>query len=190
MARDPYEVLGVPHGASEDEIKQAYRRLAKRYHPDLHPGDAEAARRMNEINAAYDQLKNPEAYARQQQAEQAQQAQRQAQQQWGSDPFAGFYGNSYGQADPGGQENSYYYYYQSGPEDRPQRPYRPFRFLRLVGLFLLLSWLLSMCSYGRLYRGYYSPYYYNYGYHYGDSDQQDTGTADSWYSTSQTEDQG
>ena len=43
-----------------------------------------------------------------------------------------------------------------------------------------------MCSYGRLYRGYYSPYYYN----YGDSDQQDTGTADSWYSTSQTEDQG
>ena len=72
MARDPWEVLGVSRSASEEEIKTAYRRLAKQYHPDLHPGDEEAARRMNEINAAYDRLKNPEAYARQQAQEQAQ----------------------------------------------------------------------------------------------------------------------
>lgn len=57
MTRDPYEVLGVSRGASEDEIKQAYRRLAKQYHPDLHPGDAACAKKMNEINEAYDLLK-------------------------------------------------------------------------------------------------------------------------------------
>ena len=56
MTGDPYEVLGVSHGASEDEIKQAYRRLAKQYHPDLHPGDAACAKKMNEINEAYDQI--------------------------------------------------------------------------------------------------------------------------------------
>ena len=62
MARDPYEVLGVPHGASEDEIKTAYRRLAKKYHPDLNPGDPTAAQKMNEVNEAYDRIKNPQAW--------------------------------------------------------------------------------------------------------------------------------
>lgn len=56
---DPYSVLGVSKNASEDEIKRAYRQLAKKYHPDLNPGDPEAARKMNEINAAYEQIKNP-----------------------------------------------------------------------------------------------------------------------------------
>lgn len=58
--RDPYEVLGVSRNASEDEIKSAYRKLAKKYHPDLHPGDKECERKMNEVNAAYDQIKNPQ----------------------------------------------------------------------------------------------------------------------------------
>ena len=57
---DPYSVLGVSKDASEDEIKRAYRRLAKKYHPDLNPGDPKAARKMNEINAAYEQIKNPD----------------------------------------------------------------------------------------------------------------------------------
>ena len=57
---DPYSVLGVSPNASDDEIKAAYRRLAKKYHPDLNPGDENAARKMNEINAAYDQIKNPQ----------------------------------------------------------------------------------------------------------------------------------
>ena len=60
MIDDPYKVLGVSPDASDDEIKRAYRRLAKKYHPDLNPGDTEAARKMQEINAAYEQIKNPE----------------------------------------------------------------------------------------------------------------------------------
>ena len=59
MIKDPYQVLGVSHDASDDEIKAAYRNLAKKYHPDLNPGDTAAAQKMNEINAAYDQIKNP-----------------------------------------------------------------------------------------------------------------------------------
>lgn len=60
MIDDPYKVLGVSPDATDDEIKQAYRRLAKKYHPDRNPGDAEAARKMQEVNSAYEQIKNPE----------------------------------------------------------------------------------------------------------------------------------
>ena len=60
MIQDPYKILGVSPNASDEEIKQAYRRLAKKYHPDRNPGDQEAARKMQEVNAAYEQIKNPE----------------------------------------------------------------------------------------------------------------------------------
>ena len=62
MIEDPYKVLGLEPNASDEEIKKAYRRLAKKYHPDLNPGDAEAARKMKEVNAAYEQIKNPEKF--------------------------------------------------------------------------------------------------------------------------------
>ena len=60
MMEDPYKILGVSPNASDEEIKRAYRRLAKEYHPDRNPGDREAARKMQEVNAAYEQIKNPD----------------------------------------------------------------------------------------------------------------------------------
>lgn len=60
MIDDPYKVLGVSPDASDEDIKRAYRRLAKKYHPDLNPGDEIAAKKMQEVNAAYEQIKNPD----------------------------------------------------------------------------------------------------------------------------------
>jgi molecular chaperone DnaJ len=54
---DPYKILGISSTASEDELTQAYRRLAKKYHPDINPGDKNAEIKMKEINAAYEQVK-------------------------------------------------------------------------------------------------------------------------------------
>ena len=62
MIDDPYKVLGLSPDASDEEVKKTYRRLAMKYHPDRNPGNEEAARKMQEINAAYDQIKNPEKY--------------------------------------------------------------------------------------------------------------------------------
>ena len=62
--RDYYEVLGVDKSASDDEIKHAYRKLAKKYHPDLNPGDASAEASFKEVNEAYEVLSNPDKKAK------------------------------------------------------------------------------------------------------------------------------
>src|ERR1700736_6168073 len=56
MPRDYYEVLGVKRNASEDEIKKAYRKLARQYHPDRNPGDKQAESSFKEVQDAYDVL--------------------------------------------------------------------------------------------------------------------------------------
>ncbi|MBR7122935.1 MAG: J domain-containing protein [Oscillospiraceae bacterium] len=91
MIEDPYKVLGVSPGASDEDIKKAYRRLAKQYHPDRNPGDAAAAQKMQEINAAYEQIKNPDAYRQSTQGGYG----GQSYSGYGYDPFGGYHQQSY-----------------------------------------------------------------------------------------------
>jgi DnaJ-class molecular chaperone len=64
MAKDPYEALGVARGASESEIRSAYRKLAKKHHPDMNPGNKQAEERFKEASAAHALLSDPEKRAR------------------------------------------------------------------------------------------------------------------------------
>ena len=83
--RDYYEVLGLQKGASEDEIKKAYRKLAKEYHPDLHPGDKEAEAKFKEVGEAYEVLSDADKRAKYDQFGHA-----------AFDPNAGFGGGGFG----------------------------------------------------------------------------------------------
>lgn len=153
MAQDPYEILGVSQNASADDIKNAYRKLAKKYHPDLNPGNPAAAKKMNEINQAYDRIKNPQSY-RQTAA-------------GSSDPFPGqstytyHYGTSQS-ADPFEaffrsftEQANRQYQYTNTHSGRP----RPFSLLRLIITIIILSNLVSCMAQSLFYPRvrYYSP---------------------------------
>ena len=64
MPADPYQTLGVKKDASQDEIQKAYRRLAKKLHPDLNPGNKRAEEQFKEVSAAYDLLSDAQKRAR------------------------------------------------------------------------------------------------------------------------------
>lgn len=178
MDRDPYQVLGVSPNASEDEIRQAYRTLAKKYHPDLNPNDPAAAQKMNEVNEAYDLLKNPQAY-RQQQAQQRyqQQARQQYQNQQYADPFSAFWGAQ--NQDSSRPHYTYTYYTNYRPQQNSADDQNPnqnqyqwtYRHTRRRGSILgkiFLVYLLFQLFYalfgGCSYRYYVYPYdYYTYG---------------------------
>lgn len=161
--KDPYEVLGVSRNASNDEIKSAYRKLAKKYHPDLHPGDEEAAKKMQEINVAYDQITNPEKY-------------RTAGPQYSDahtnynngyngyrDPFFDFFYQQQFQNDQ--QQNSNFFFYGPfgfGTNMHQQTGGRTTRrrgsiFLNIILLILIMNFL-SYCSLRM-----YNPWYYSAG---------------------------
>ncbi len=97
MPRDYYEVLGLSKRATEREVRQAFRKLARRYHPDVNPSNRDAEARFKEINAAHEVLSDPEKRAkydkygdRWEQADLIEEARRQREQQrtWTRGPFA------------------------------------------------------------------------------------------------------
>lgn len=100
MVSDPYSLLGIGKDASKEEIKKAYRKKAKEYHPDLHPNDPKAAEKMNEINEAYDMLCNPEKYQRQEQSNNGYRGY-QGQSTYGQNTYRG-YGNNQSNGGYGG----------------------------------------------------------------------------------------
>ena len=83
--RDYYEALGLSKGASDEEIKKSYRKLAKQYHPDLHPGDKECEEKFKEIGEAYEVLSDPDKKAKYDQFGHA-----------AFDPSSGFGGGGFG----------------------------------------------------------------------------------------------
>ena len=165
---DPYAVLGVPHGASDEEVGRAYKKLARKYHPDLNPGDKTAEAKMKEINAAYHAIKDKKTDY----------------QSTGSYQGTGSYqrtesysGTSY--RDP--WEDIFRTYGTGGYQSQHERRYRrtsPFSvFLKFIMFMTVLRIIISLISglFGGGYGGYNNNYYYYPDQPYSQSQQYNGG---------------
>lgn len=128
---DPYSVLGLSPSASEEEVRKAYRALVKKYHPDLNPGDAAAAEKMKEVNAAYEQITKPGSNQTQNAYNYSGYGQHTQQ---GYDPYAAYRRQQgYGSYDPFGQQQSGQQQGQNGYYRYGYGPFGPFVFYQSYG---------------------------------------------------------
>jgi len=142
---DPYSVLGVSRTATDDEIKKAYRKLAAKYHPDLNPGDKLAENKMQEVNNAYELIKDIRSGKKSESAAYGIQNQN-----YGGNPGYGYggywYGGSYGPAQNGyGRnytQNSQTYQEDEDFTDAWQQYTRNVRIVRFPFLKILLGLIL------------------------------------------------
>jgi len=142
---DPYSVLGVSRTATDDEIKKAYRKLAAKYHPDLNPGDKLAENKMQEVNNAYELIKDIRSGKKSESAAYGNQNQN-----YGGNPGYGYggywYGGSYGPAQNGyGRnytQNSQTYQEDEDFTDAWQQYTRNVRIVRFPFLKILLGLIL------------------------------------------------
>ena len=134
---NPYDVLVVSPNASDEEVTRAYKTLAKRFHPDLHPDDPSAADRMGEINRAYDDVK----------------AMRQRDDGYGTYPYGAYRSGTSDAYDPFEQMRSAYryHYYSRGVRRSPM-----WVILAVMTMFFFVRLLLSV-----LFGGAAGYYYYN-----------------------------
>lgn len=132
-ALDPYRVLGVSGTASDEEISAAYRRLARKYHPDLNGNSREAEEKMKEVNAAYEAIRARRAGKEPPRAESTDTGNE------GQNPYGGYYGpfGPFGPYRPYGTYRTYRTY---------RRPVRGFSLLRFFLTLMMISFLFRGCS--------------------------------------------